>query len=113
MMPITVVYDDETSNRDAAVGGFYRMLEQAEQAGLMNTGPADISYGEPRDTVEFAPHWEGYLTQPSDDDRAAALGTGTARESLPRQTAGAEFAGARAAIDGVILTVTEDGLNDL
>lgn len=93
MMPVTVVYDAESSDRATAVSGFYRMLEQAEQAGLLETVPAHISYGEARDAVDFAPQWEGYLPKPGDDDCAAdGADARPAPEPLPWHSADGRFA---------------------
>jgi hypothetical protein len=65
MMPVTIVYDGDTMDRDAAIGDFYRMLEEAEQAGLRDNRRIHISYGEHQGAVGFTPQAEGYLPQPS------------------------------------------------
>jgi hypothetical protein len=44
-VPVEITYDDERSTPELAVDDFYRMLEEAEEAGLMDRQLIEISYG--------------------------------------------------------------------
>ena len=44
-MPVIVRWDDTRSNQVDAVADWYRILEEAEQAGFMDRNIIDVTYG--------------------------------------------------------------------
>jgi hypothetical protein len=54
-MRVSLAFDDACATAEAAVGDFYRMLEEAEQAGFMERQLIDISYGQATGRKAFTP----------------------------------------------------------
>ncbi len=57
-VPVSLIYDDTLTNASDSERDFYRMLEEAEQAGFMERTLVDITYGEPVERISFEPEPE-------------------------------------------------------